>query len=133
MQKVFVVYILTTIVFFALDMFWLGVVSRGLYQAQLGYLMRSPVNWSAAVVFYLLFLIGLLFFAVYPALALGSWHKALLYGALFGFFTYATYDLTNYSTVRDWPLLITLVDMTWGTVLGGIVSTLSFLIARWLS
>lgn len=132
MVKTIYLYLLTTLVFFAFDMVWLGVISRDFYKSQLGYLMRTDINWTAAIIFYLLFLVGLLFFAVYPAIATGSIYKALLYGALFGFFTYATYDLTNYSTIRDWPLAVTLVDMSWGTILGGSVSMISFYISTFI-
>ncbi len=74
---------------------------------------------------------GLLFFAVRPALETGSLGKAVLLGALFGFFTYATYDLTNLATLRDWPVLVTEVDLAWGTVLGALVSGTSQLIGTW--
>lgn len=113
----------------AIDFFWLAVVAKGLYQANLGYLL-GPVNWTAAILFYLIFLVGLTFFATYPAVTAGSMWYAIILGALFGFFTYATYDLTNLATIRDWPLLITLVDMAWGTFLGGAVAGVTFLIAR---
>lgn len=127
--KIVILYILTTPVFFLIDMTWLGVVAKNFYRAQLGYLMRTDIIWSAAIVFYLLFLVGLLYFAVLPAVATGLWWKATMLGALFGFFTYVTYDLTNYSTVRDWPLMIALVDTLWGTVLSASVATASFFIA----
>lgn len=111
-------------VFFLIDMIWLGVVARDFYQARLGSLL-GEVNWIAAIIFYLVFLLGLTFFAMYPAASASLWTKAVLYGALFGFFTYATYDLTNLATLRDWPLSVTLVDMVWGTVLGATVSGLT--------
>lgn len=90
----------------------------------------GPVNWTAAIVFYLIFIVGILIFAVAPALESQSWQKALVLGALFGFFTYATYDLTNLATLREWPLTVTLVDMVWGAVLSGSVATVSFFIGR---
>jgi uncharacterized membrane protein len=79
--------------------------------------------------FYLIFIVGILYYAVLPALAVGDWKKALLFGALFGFFTYMTYDLTNYSTMKDWPLAIAFVDTLWGTVLSASVATASYFIA----
>jgi uncharacterized membrane protein len=121
-----VLYLITTCVFLACDLVWLGVVARGFYQRHLGYLMRPQPNWPAALLFYLLFIVGLLIFVIKPALDAHSAVRALTYGALFGFFTYATYDLTNLATVRDWPLVITVVDMTWGVVLCGIVSWVSY-------
>ena len=108
-------------IFFVIDMLWLGLIARDFYQRNLGSLL-GEVNWLAAIIFYLVFLVGLTFFATYPAATSGLWTKAVLYGALFGFFTYATYDLTNLATLRDWPLSVTLVDMVWGTVLGATVS-----------
>jgi len=122
-------YLVTVPVFFLIDMVWLGVVAKDFYQQQLGYLM-GPVNWTAAIIFYLVYIIGILLFAVYPALQEGSLTKALMLGALFGFFTYATYDFTNLATVKDWPLLVTGVDILWGTFLGGSVATVSYYLGK---
>ena len=122
-------YLISVPLFMVIDLLWLGVVARGFYQSQIGYLL-GPVNWPAAIAFYLIFLVGLAFFATYPAFVNGTVYTALLMGALFGFFTYATYDLTNYATVKDWPFLITLVDIAWGTVLGGAVAGLTFFVAK---
>jgi uncharacterized membrane protein len=124
-----ILYLATVPIFFIIDLLWLGVVARGFYQEQLaGFL--GPVNWPIAVVFYLVFIVGILIFAVAPALAVGDLGRAVLYGALFGFFTYATYDLTNLATLKDWPVLVSFVDMLWGAVLSGAVATLSYLIGR---
>lgn len=130
MQFIYI-YLLSVPVFMGLDFLWLGFIAKGWYQSSLGYLL-GPVNWGAAVAFYLVFLLGLTFFATFPAFNGGSIWYALILGALFGFFTYATYDLTNYATIRDWPLFITLIDMAWGTFLGGAVAGLTFEIARYL-
>lgn len=124
-------YILTVPVFFLVDMTWLGLVAQRFYQGQIGYLL-GPVNWPAAIIFYLLYIVGIIIFAVTPALTSGHWQTALLYGALFGFFAYGTYDLTNLATVKDWPLLITVVDMAWGVVLTGTVATASYIISTFL-
>lgn len=115
-------------VFFAIDMVWLGLVAKDFYKSQIGFLMKPDINWTAAIIFYLLFIVGLVLFAIAPAVEKVSWTYALIFGALFGFFTYATYDLTNLATLKDWPLLVTLVDMTWGTVLGASVSVVTYLI-----
>lgn len=123
-------YIITIPIFFIIDMIWLGLVAKGFYNKYLGFLMRPQVNWTAAVIFYFLFIIGIIFFAVQPALQTESWSKAMIYGALFGFFTYATYDLTNLATIKDWPLTVTVIDIIWGTVLCGIVSLVSYLIGK---
>ena len=116
-------------VFFGIDMIWLGVVAKTFYRKHLGYLLASPPRWSAAILFYLLYIGGVIFFAVLPARDIGSASRAALYGALFGFFTYATYDLTNLATVRDWPLIVTIVDICWGTLLGCSVAFLTFLLS----
>jgi uncharacterized membrane protein len=122
-------YFIALPVFFAIDMIWLGLVAKDFYRNQIGFLLKENVNWVAAISFYLLFIIGVVFFVVMPALEKGSWMYALLVGALFGFITYATYDLTNLATTKDWPLLVTLVDLAWGAVLSASVSTVTFLIA----
>ena len=124
-------YVLTVPVFFLIDMTWLGFVAQRVYQSQIGFLL-GPVNWPAAIIFYLLYIVGIIIFAVTPAIHGQSWTTALLYGALFGFFAYGTYDLTNLATVKDWPLMITLIDMTWGVVLTGSVATASYLISTFL-
>jgi uncharacterized membrane protein len=127
--RAIVLYLITTSIFLACDLVWLGIVARGFYQRHLGYLMRNPVNWAAALIFYLLFVVGLVIFAIKPALDAQSSARALGYGALFGFFTYATYDLTNLATIRDWPLIITVVDLAWGVVLCGTVAWASYGVA----
>ena len=110
-------YLLTVPVFFVIDMIWLGIVARGFYKEQLQTLLSPTVNWPAAFVFYGLYIAGVLFFAVRPGLEAGSLGRACLFGALFGFITYATYDLTNHATLGRWSTTITLVDMAWGTFL----------------
>jgi uncharacterized membrane protein len=131
--KIITLYLLTVPVFFAIDMTWLGLIAKNFYKSQLGYLMRTDIVWWAAILFYLLFIVGIIYYAVLPAHATGEWTKALLFGALFGFFTYMTYDLTNYSTLRDWPLAIAIVDTLWGTVLSALVATASFFIAQFIA
>ena len=123
-------YLATVPVFFLIDLVWLGVVARGFYRDQMGSLMADPINWPAGILFYLLWVVGLILFAVGPSLTGGDWTRALLLGAAFGFITYATYDLTNLSTLRDWPLTLTIVDIGWGTVLGATVATISHLVGR---
>lgn len=116
-------------VFFAIDMFWLGIVAKDFYRAQIGTLMKSDVNWTAAIIFYLIFIAGLVVFVISPAIEKGSWTHALLFGALFGLVCYATYDLTNLAVAKDWPLLVTIVDLAWGAVLAASVSTITYFIA----
>lgn len=122
------VYLVSVPVFFAIDMMWLGVVARGFYAKELGHLL-GVVNWPVAVAFYLVFLVGLLIFAISPALAGKGFMHALIFGALFGFFTYATYDLTNWATLKDWPPIVALVDILWGTVLSASVASATYWIA----
>ncbi len=123
-------YFITLAVFFVIDMIWLGVVAKEFYRRHLGSLMSPRVNWWAAIIFYLLFIFGLLVLVIRPALMDGVPLNALLYGALFGLVSYATYDLTNLATLKDWPLIVTVIDLIWGTVLGGVVSFFSTLVGR---
>lgn len=122
-------YLLTIPVFFLIDMIWLGVVAKDFYQDKIGFLL-GPVNWTAAILFYLLFIIGIIIFAVAPALEAQSVTKVIILGALFGFFTYATYDLTNLATLKDWPLSVVIIDIIWGMVLSGSVATASYFIGK---
>ena len=92
--------------------------------------MKPNINWTAAILFYLLFIVGLVIFVISPAIEKGSWLLALLYGALFGLITYATYDLTNLATLKDWPLLVTAIDLAWGAVLAASVSIITYFIAN---
>lgn len=126
-------YLVTLVTFFVIDIIWLGVVAKKLYRAQLGHLLSDSPNWAAAIVFYLIFIGGLVYFVINPALSHNSWREALLVGMLFGFITYATYDLTNLATLKQWPLRITIIDLLWGTGLGGSVSLISYTIMQRLS
>lgn len=130
--KLIISYLLTTVVFFAVDMTWLGFIAKNLYKKYLGNFLSDKVNWPAAIVFYLLFIIGIFYFAILPAVEKASLSKAIIGGALFGFFTYATYDLTNLATLKDWPLPVVFIDIIWGSVLTGIVSTAGFYIVKWV-
>lgn len=121
-MSVFRLYLIALGIFLVLDLFWLGWLARSFYQRQMGQWMADQVNWTAALLFYALFIGGLLYFATWPALQAGSGMKALINGALFGFITYATYELTNLATHKDWPLQLVVVDMLWGTVLCAAVS-----------
>lgn len=131
-KQMLVLYLITLAVFFLIDMVWLGIVAKGFYRRQLGSMLSPKVNWAAAVLFYLLFIVGLIVFAIRPALVGGEPLKALFLGALLGLISYATYDLSNLATLKDWPLVVTIVDLVWGTVLGGAVSFVSAIIGRGL-
>jgi uncharacterized membrane protein len=117
-------------VFFAIDMIWLGLVAKNFYRAQIGTLMKPDVNWLAAIIFYVIFIAGLIVFVISPAMEKGSWTHAIFFGALFGLVCYATYDLTNLAVAKDWPLLVTIIDLIWGAVLAASVSTVTYFIAH---
>lgn len=115
-------------VFFVIDMIWLGLVAKNFYNSQIGFLMTSKINWIAAIIFYLLFIVGLVVFVIIPAVEKDSLIKAMFFGALFGLVSYATYDLTNLATIKNWPLLVTIIDLIWGMVLGSLVSVITYFI-----
>jgi len=130
MMKYGVAYLTSLVTFFSIDMVWLGTMAKRFYRPTLGDILLPGVNMAPAIVFYILFPIGLVFFAVAPALRAGSISTALMYGAMFGFFTYATYDLTNQATVRNWTTQLTVVDAAWGSVLAAATAAVSYLVAQ---
>ncbi|MFP4488117.1 MAG: DUF2177 family protein [Bacteroidales bacterium] len=132
-KTVLIAYVLTFIVFLVIDMIWLGLIARNLYRKYLGDFLSDNINWTAAFIFYLLFVIGISIFAIYPAVNKDSVSSAILLGALFGFFTYATYDLTNLATLKGWPLPVVIIDILWGAMLSAIVSLSGFYIVKWIS
>lgn len=111
--------------FLVIDLIWLGVVARSFYQGQMGHLMRTHVNWAAAIAFYLLFVAGIVVLAVGPAVERQSVAHALALGALLGLVTYAAYDLTNLATLEGFPVTVALVDLCWGTLLCATVSAVT--------
>jgi uncharacterized membrane protein len=122
-------YFITLPIFLAIDMVWLTLVAKNFYAKQIGYLMAKNPNLLAALIFYLIFIAGLIIFVITPALDKKMWTQALLTGAFFGLVTYATYDLTNLATIKDWPLIITIVDLIWGMVLSAVVSVITYFVA----
>jgi len=126
-------YLLTFVVFLIVDMLWLGIIAKNLYQKYLGGFLSDRVNWTAAIIFYLIYVVGISIFAIYPAVNKNSAFNAILMGALFGIFTYATYDLTNLATLKGWPLNIVVIDILWGALLSAIVSFSGFHIVKWLN
>ena len=110
-------YLLSLFIFLGIDAIWLGLVAPRFYRSQIGHLMAGSVDLPAAGVFYVLFVGVLVYFIVEPASSVGGMRNVILRGALFGLVTYGTYDLTNLATLRDWPLLLTMVDLVWGTIL----------------
>jgi len=126
------IYLISLLGFLAIDFVWLAFVARGFYRKHLGFLLTDQPNWTAAVCFYLLFVAGIVVFVVAPSLQATSIRKALLLGAFFGLVTYATYDLTNHATVKNWPWIVTVVDLCWGAALAAVVSSTGYLAGRWL-
>jgi uncharacterized membrane protein len=122
-------YLATTVAFIIIDLIWLGVVAKAFYRRELAGLMRDKIYVPAALAFYLLYPVGLTFFAVLPSLALGGVGRAAMHGALFGFFAYATYDLTNLATLKNWSPTLSVVDIVWGAVLSGVCAALGALVA----
>jgi uncharacterized membrane protein len=123
-------YFATAFVFLAMDAIWLSTMGGALYRPLLGNMLLEKFSLLPAVTFYLLYVVGIVIFAVAPAFETGRWATAGLYGALFGFFAYATYDLTNQATLKDWSAIVTAVDLCWGTVVTGVAATLGYSLAN---
>lgn len=132
-KTVVISYLLTFIVFLVVDLIWLGFVAKDLYRKYLGDFLATRVNWPAAFIFYIIFVIGIFVFAIYPAVSRDSVYSAILLGALFGFFTYATYDMTNLATLKGWPVPIVIIDIIWGALLSAIVSFSGYHIVKWIN
>ena len=126
-------YLITFIAFLAIDSLWLGLVAPSFYQSQIGYIMAESPDLLAAGLFYLLFIFGMVVFVVGPGVREGTLMQAVARGALFGLVTYATYDLTNLATLEGWPILVTIVDLAWGTFLSAAVTLVSVWVGRKLS
>ena len=131
-SKIIYTYLLTVPVFFLIDMTWLGVIAKNFYAQQLSNFLTKNVNWTAAVIFYLLYIVGIVYLAVLPGLEKRSLITVIVNAVVFGGLAYATYDLTNLATLKNWPLPIVLVDIAWGIVLTTLVSIISYSIAQWL-
>ncbi|MBL8584620.1 MAG: DUF2177 family protein [Rhizobiaceae bacterium] len=131
MLRYVVAYGATLVIFLAIDAVWLTTMSQRLYRAYLADVLAPTVNPAPAVLFYLVYVAGIVIFAITPALAGGKWTTAAGYGALFGFFAYATYDLTNHATIKGWPAVITIADLGWGSLLTAIAATGGFWITRY--
>jgi uncharacterized membrane protein len=117
--KYLIAYIATGISFALIDSVWLSTMYKRLYQPEIGEVLMKGLRWGPAITFYLLYILGIIIFAVSPALVSGKWQTALFQGAMLGFFCYMTYDLTNYATLKVWSLKVTVLDMIWGTILTG--------------
>lgn len=126
-------YILTFAVFIIVDLLWLGVIAKNIYSKYLGEFLSDSINWTSAIIFYLIFVAGISIFVIYPAVEKESIMRALVFGAIFGVVTYATYDLTNLATLKGWPIQIVVIDIIWGAILSTIVSISGFFIVKYLS
>lgn len=125
-------YGVSIVAFCALDAVWLGVVARSFYRQQLGDLLRPDPRWGAALVFYALFVAGVVLFVTLPAVGRGSLGRAVMLGALFGIVTYATYDLTSLAVLRGFPVLVAVVDLAWGATISAAVAATGYVAAGWL-
>jgi uncharacterized membrane protein len=128
MSRILLTYAVSVPVFFIVDMIWLGIIAKGFYRKALEPLLTPNINWAAAIIFYLLFLVGILVFALLPGMEKRSLGYTVVMAALFGFIAYATYDLTNLATLRDWPLMLSIVDMLWGAFLSTSTAAITYLI-----
>jgi uncharacterized membrane protein len=128
-MNLLLIYIGTAAAFFVIDIVWLGVIAKNFYRSQLRSFFSDRVHWPAAILFYGIYIGGLLFFVILPAAQKGSLGAAASTGALFGLVTYATYDLTNLATLKGWPLPVVIVDMIWGVFLCSATSVIGFAIA----
>ena len=124
------IYFITLAVFLAIDFVWLTMVAKNIYANQLGFLMTANVNWAAAILFYLLFCAGIVTFVITPSLEQHSSKKCLQLGLLFGLISYATYDLTNLATIKNWPLMITIIDLIWGSLVTATTASMSYYLSK---
>jgi uncharacterized membrane protein len=119
---------ITTIIFFAIDMIWIGGIARNFYREKLAFVFTGEVNWLAAIIFYLIYIIGILYFIIIPGFTHHDWKLVFFNGAFLGLLCYATYDLTNMATIKQWPLIVVVVDIIWGSFLTATVSLVSYFI-----
>jgi len=133
MLKFSVAYGSAALTFLVLDAIWLSTMTGLLYRPVLGPILAEQVRLVPAIAFYVLFVAGIVYFGIAPALETGRWTTALLNGAVFGFLAYATYDLTNHATLELWTTKITIADMAWGSFVSGAASTAGFFAAQWIA
>jgi len=123
-------YLAAGFAFLLFDGIWLSFAANRFYRPLMGEMLIEGFRLVPAICFYLIYVAGIVVFAVAPALAADRWSAAALYGALLGLFAYATYDLTNQATLRGWPIMVTIVDMCWGTAVTAAAATVGFLVSR---
>ena len=132
-MKIVITYLLALVLFFAMDLVWLGYVAKDFYLSRMGAIMLDRPKMGIAVLFYTVYVIGLMVFVITPALAGGNWQVAALNGALFGFFTYLTYDATAYAVLKNYDPLVAVIDTAWGSFVAAAVSasTVALIHLRW--
>lgn len=126
-MQFFTTYIAGLIAFLVIDFIWLKYIALSFYREQIGHLMLDKPNLGIALLFYLVYVVGVVILAINPALEKGQWTTAVLYGGLLGFVAYGTYDITNLATLKTWPPIVAIVDMIWGTVLTASVAAIAYL------
>jgi uncharacterized membrane protein len=124
------IYFITLAVFLAIDFVWLTVIAKNIYADQLGFLMAENINWIAAILFYLLFCAGIVTFVIMPSLEKHSSKRCIQLGLLFGLISYATYDLTNLATIKNWPIMITIIDLIWGSLVTATTASVSYYLSK---
>lgn len=127
MKSLAIAYGVTLVAFLALDFVWLSKMGPALYRPVMGDMLLDGFRLAPALIFYAVYVAGLVFFAVRPSLAASDWTTALLHGALFGFVAYATYDLTNQATLKNWSTLLTVADLAWGSLVSAAAATAAHL------
>lgn len=130
MKQSLIAYLVTAAVFLPLDLLWLRYVGQGFYRERLGDMLAEDFRLAPAVAFYVLYIAGIVVFALQPALAAGSWRTALGYGALLGLVAYSTYDLTNLATLRHWSISVSILDILWGAVVSATAAVTAFGVTR---
>ncbi len=133
MPAYLIAYLGTTVVFFLMDFVWISLAMKHLYQAKLGALLREQPNFAVAAGFYLIYVVGIVAFAVMPAMEQGGWLRALWGGALLGLVAYGAYDLTNLATLKNWPWSVALIDMAWGTASTAAAAVAGYYITRYFA
>ncbi len=133
-KQIAIAYPIAAVLFLALDAVWLSTMADRIYRPGIGHLMQEKFSFAPALVFYVIYVAGMLAFAVAPGLAQEKgWPVSLAWGAGLGFIAYATYNLTNHSTLKDWPISVTLADMTWGTVVTAVSAAGACFITQWIT
>jgi uncharacterized membrane protein len=131
--KHLVAWLVTFIVMLIIDLLWLGVIAKSLYQQGMGDLMSPTPRVGIAALFYLMYPVGLVIFAIMPGVDANSVLRAGVLGALFGLFAYSTYDLTNLSVIRNWPVALSFIDIAWGALVSGVSSAAGAMAWRWMA